>query len=448
MDTELLKQPVQLAFLGGGLIVFLGYFLQLSANLCGADAPSFRKSVVIGLLTALAAFLTYDLSGYAIFLASRDAGPTLVPDGLSYVDWLRMSLAVKWEMLNVVPGVRYLPLLFAVCLAGIVYVLVLKVPYRISMVVFFLQWTLSIVSLAVLSFVLTTTLNFLGLKPAPDPSAASHPQARVLPPGPPFPRQPPRQANQAQANQQGQSGEVVGWLKRQSDSIRQTLDPYLDPIREASRPYTMHLPVIVQVFLDDGGWWLVILALAVVAWFWARGLYRRVKRILFSKKKRRKKVKDSPMRVLLREVGDALTEEGPVQATVREMPVRLRVVVVAPGVTYLGELLPEMAESLLDYVKPGLADVLESDVPRVVVWPRQPSEDRFQQLFFGNMEVPEPRGRRSHWVLLAGTIRLGRQKVHLGLAAYAEQASLLREVRIDKENWEPVLGLQPTEERV
>jgi hypothetical protein len=319
-------------------------------------------------------------------------------------------------------------------MASILYVLLLKAPYRISVVVLFLQWTLSLVSLAVLSFALTTTQGFLGRHFTPTTAGGPNPQAGGLPPGAP----------------QLPSGKVPDWLKRPGEEVVRKLDPYLEPIKEAARPYTVHLPVIVQVFLDDGGWWLVLLALAVVAWFWARSLYRRVRRVLFGKRKRRKKVKvkAAPLLVDLFDVGDALTEEGPVEATVRQGPVRLRVVVIAPGVSYIGELLPEMAEGLLDYVKPGLADLLEYDVPRVVVWPRQPSEERFQQLFFDNMEIPEARGRRSHWIVLAGTIRLGRQKVHLGLAAYAAHASNLREVRIQKEDWESVLGLQKTEETV
>jgi len=185
-----------------------------------------------------------------------------------------------------------------------------------------------------------------------------------------------------------------------------------------------------------------------VAFFWMRSLYRRLRRALFGKRRKKPRKKVSDLAIELRFVGEALTELGPVQAVVRDRAVRLRLVVMAPGVSYIGELLPEMAEGLLDYVKPGLADLLEYDTPRVVVWPRQASEGHFQQMFFKNVEIPQERGQRSRWILLGGTIRLGRQKVHLGLAVYADSASLLREIRVEKENWEPVLALQNTKELV
>ena len=468
MGTDLLRDPLWLLVLGGGLLFFSGYFLQLSANLCGADPPSFKKSVLTAMLTLAAAFLAYDLTGYGIFLATRDELDLILPAGFSYLDWLKEPIYLKWQVLGLVPGIRYLPVLFAVLLASILYVLVLKVPYRVSMVVFLLQWTLSLVSLAVLSFALTLTQGFLGQTAIPTAEDLSNPQARATPPGAtpaeraatrPGPRRQPAQPGtplstgsplkQTLAEYQEKAGPTLAWLKQEADSIHQQLDPYLGPIREATHSYTIHLPLVVQEFLDDGGWWLVVLALAVTGWFWVRGLYRRLNRALFGKRRRKKTARKSPAQgIELRYVGEALTELGPVQALVRDRAVRLRLVIMAPAVSYIGDLLPEMAEGLLDYVKPGLGDVVEYDTPRIVVWPRQGNEALFQQLFFKQVQVPEERGRRSRWILLAGTIRLGRQKVHVGLAVHADLASNLREVRVEKEDWGPVLGLRQMKELV
>ncbi len=435
MDPALWHNPIGLGVLGVGLLFFSGYFLQLAANVCGADQPTFRKAVLIALLTGTACFFTYDLSGYGILMVSRDQITNLnLPDHFSYGQWLREPLELKWQVLGLLPIVRYLPVLFAVCLASIVYVLVFKVHYRVSMVIFLLQWTLSLVSLAVLSFALT---NVLGVLPQPgksppdhQPVAAAGPLKKAL----------------------DQSGEAVGptldRLKQFASSMGKALDPYTRPIQDATRPYTTYLPVVVQQFLDEGGWALVLLALAIVAFYWLRSLYRRLRRLLFGKRRKKRKPKESPLAIELRFVGDALTELGPVQAVVRDRAVRLRLVVMAPGVSYVGALLPEMAEGLLDYVKPGLADLLEYDTPRVVVWPRLASEEQFLKLFFKNVEIPEERGRRSRWILMGGTIRLGRQKVHLGLGVHADSSSLLREIRVEKENWEPVLSLQSTKELV
>jgi hypothetical protein len=226
--------------------------------------------------------------------------------------------------------------------------------------------------------------------------------------------------------------------------ITATLDPYLEPVKEATRPYTRYLPAAVQEFLDDGGWWLVLLALVVVALLWVRSVVRRLRRAHAARKKRRKKARGL-LREELRMVGDALTEVGPNQAVVRDRPVRIRLVVMAPAVSYIGDLLPDMAANLLDYVRPGLGEVVDNDVPRVRVWPRQASEAAFFETFFRSVVIPEARDRRTHWVLVAGTLKLGRQKLFLGLGTYADTASNMREVRVQKEDWDPVLRVQVSE---
>ncbi len=469
MDPALLQQPLWLIVLGAGLIFCCGYFLQLSANLCGAEPPSFSRGVLLGLFTLVAGFLTYDLSGYGIFLATRDELNLHLPADYNYWNWLVEPVYLKWQVLGLVPGIRYLPVLFAVMLASIIYVLALKVPYRESMVIFLLQWTLSLVSLAVLSFALTLTQGFVQGLIRSTPADSSNPLAKGLPPGttraertatrpgqrfqpvgqPGAASPTPTPLKKTLAEYQEKAAPTLGWLRKQGDAVTERLDPLLEPIKEATHPYTIHLPLVVQEFLDDGGWWLVVLALAVVVWFWLRSLAGRLQRVLFGKRKRKKNGKKAAVPAIdLGFVGEALTDLGPVQATVRERGVRLRVVVMAPAVSYIGELLPEMAGGLLDYVKPGLGDVVEYDTPRIVVWPRQPSEATFQQWFFKQARIPEERGRRSRWIVLAGTIPLGRQKVHLGLAVHADQAGNLREIRVEREDWEPVLGLQSTKELV
>ena len=249
------------------------------------------------------------------------------------------------------------------------------------------------------------------------------------------------------------------WLRDKVEPAREWLDSHFvdwkpdensKSFREMVRPYVAYLPPVVQEFLDDGGWGLVLVVLSVVAAIWGWRLIRRVRRALFRSKRRRGK-KLQPIHALreeLRFIDDAATDPGEMQVVVRNRPVRLRLVVMVPAVSYVGDLLPEMAENLLEYVRPGLGDVVLADVPRVKVWPRPPGEGTFVNLFFRMVQPPEARTRRSHWVLMAGTIRLGRQKVHLGLAVYADIASHLREIRVEKENWESVLELRKSEEFV
>ena len=241
-------------------------------------------------------------------------------------------------------------------------------------------------------------------------------------------------------------------MAQQLHALDKHLDPYLEPIKTASAPYTKHLPAAVQEFLDDGGWWLVLLALAVAVGFWLRALWRRLRRAAFRKSrrhgKRRGRDKDSPLVIDLDLISDAFTDPGPQQITVRGQPGRLRLVILAPSPNYVGDLLPEMADSLLDWLQPGLGEILDADNPRRLVWPRHLSLDRFVPRFHQLVQIPEAKGRRSPWMLISGAARLGRQTVFIGLAVFLDKTSYQREIQVEKEKWNGVLGVQKVTEPV
>src|SRR6266536_2993679 len=92
---------------------------------------------------------------------------------------------------------------------------------------------------------------------------------------------------------------------------------------------------------------------------------------------------------------------GTRRLTVEGIPGRVRLVVVAP----LGKEHP-IAEAdigeLVDGVVRGLRDVLAEDRPRIRVWPPQLSRQGFAPTFHREMEKPEPEGRPSRWILVAG----------------------------------------------
>ena len=200
----------------------------------------------------------------------------------------------------------------------------------------------------------------------------------------------------------------------------------------------------MQEFLDDGGWWLVLAALALVALFWLRALWRRCKRLLFHRRRRSKKrtrARDA-LAIDLDLVGDSAMGLGPQQITVRGQPGRLRLVILAPSPNYVGDLEAEMADSLLDWLQPGLGDVAEADYPRRVVWPRHPNLDRFVGMFHQLVQIPEVAGRRTPWVLISGSAHLGRQTVYLGLAVYLDKTTYYRQVQVQKEKWSEIVGVQ------
>jgi hypothetical protein len=463
------------------MVPISGYIFQNVCSMCGADFPSFRRAVLITVLVTAAAFFTFDGIGYGIIMASRDTIKLNLPPEYHYGNWLREPLYLKWQVLGLIPLIgRLLPVLVAVCLAATLYVLTLAEPFRNCIAILAIQWTVNVVVMAVLSFALSNIIRFVGPSPPSTTAPAASqrpgvsqvsPQARAATrPKPRRGQQKPRREmaqkkseeeagsattasdlKSALAAHEGATGESQGRLRQQLHALEERLEPYIEPIKDDAAPYTQHLPPAVQEFLDDGGWWLVLLALIVVAGLWLRALWRRVRRILFPRRHRGRRHphdKESPLVIDLDLVGDAFMDPGPQQITVRGQPGRLRLVILAPSPSYVGELLPEMADSLLDWLHPGLAEILESDKPRQVVWPRHPSLDRFVQTFHKLVQIPEEKGRRTPWILISGSAHLGRQTVFVGLAVFLDKTDYKREIQVAREKWDQVIGLQKVTEPV
>lgn len=429
------------------MLPIAGYIFQTVCNLCGADPPSFRRGILVTVLVTAAAFFTFDGMGYGIVLVSRDSLSLNLPPGYDYGNWLREPLYLKWQVLGLIPLLRWLPVLVVACLAATLYVFILVEPFRNCAAILAIQWTLNVVAMAIVSFALTTTLRFVTPSSSPDTTGAT-PGFAVSP----VPTAAGSDLKGALLAHQSAAESSQGTWREQLNALNKRLDPYLEPIKTASAPYTQHLPAAVQEFLEDGGWWLVLTALAVAAAFWLRALGRRCRRALFHKSrlhgKRHARDKESPLVIDLDLVGDAFTDPGPQQITVRGQTGRLRLVILAPSPNYVGDLLPEMADSLLDWLQPGLGEVLEADTPRRLVWPRHPSLGRFVETFHRLVQIPEAKGRRSPWQLISGAAHLGRQTVFVGLAVFLDKTSYQREIQVNKEKWSEILGAQKVTEVV
>jgi hypothetical protein len=109
-----------------------------------------------------------------------------------------------------------------------------------------------------------------------------------------------------------------------------------------------------------------------------------------------------------------------------------------------GGLSEDMADRVLDWIKNGLAEVAAHDGPGVRVWPPFYSADGFATALQNNVPIPEPPGRRSHWVLMAGSVRMGRLVIHVGLLLYAEDANSLRLIKVKQEQWLDSLAIEKT----
>lgn len=460
------------------MLPIAGYIFQNVCSMCGADPPTFRRSVLITALVGAAAFFTFDGLGYGIVMAARDTIKLDLPPGYHYWNWLREPLYLKWQAMGMIPLLRWLPVLFAVCLAATLYVFLLAEPFRNCIAILAIQWTVNLVAMALLSFAMSNILHFMGpslpsgsapeaeqgsgFSPAsPEARAATRPKLRRTARDQPRERADKKAETESTPAADGadlrsalaaHEGTAGSRLHEQLHALNEHLEPYIEPIKTAAAPYTKHLPAAVQEFLDDGGWLLVLLALVVAVGFWLRTLWRRLRRAISHKSRHHGRHhvhdRDSPLYIDLDLVGDAFTDPGPHEMTVRGQPARLRLVVMAPAPSYVGELLPEMAESLLDWLQPGLGEILEFDKPRQVVWPRHPSLDRFTHMFHKLVRIPESKGRPSPWMLISGVAHLGRQSVFLGLAVFLDKTSYQRELQISREKWNEVLGVMEVTEPV
>jgi hypothetical protein len=120
---------------------------------------------------------------------------------------------------------------------------------------------------------------------------------------------------------------------------------------------------------------------------------------------------------------------------VMNLPARIRLVVVAP----VGKKPIEDPEGLLDQVLYGLGAAARQDKPRVKIWPPQLSSEGFAPTFFRLTRKPEPAGKPSGWVLLAGPARAGAQPILLGLALYSETPNQLGLMTMRELQWNEVM---------
>jgi hypothetical protein len=147
-----------------------------------------------------------------------------------------------------------------------------------------------------------------------------------------------------------------------------------------------------------------------------------------------------------RHLGENLAEYPPAfgapgsrQLRIHEVPVRLRLVVLAPaGRSFVD---PDAADDLLDQVAQGLGAVARVDKPRIRVWPPQLSHSGFAPTFHRRVVRPEPEGQPSRWILLAGPVRVRGSVVLLGLAGYAEKPVTVGRLTLEENQWANVVRI-------
>jgi hypothetical protein len=483
------------------MIVITAFFLRMACSICQTNMPSWRRSIISVVLVSFLGYLTWDFAAYLIMRGMQDV-LIQVPDWYGYNYWFREPIALKWYVISRAGPLRYLPFVFALCAVGVLQVIVLQaeVTFRFGLLIFLLQWGAALVAGYVVGLLFGVGLNAIGWEPeqlpvaqAPDQVQQQPDAKKSAPPGgrrtaarrsgaqakkapgaqakrvsgtqakkaaeaspSSLPTQAPAgdqaqpEPNSLQALQQQAEGAIEGpreQLRAAGENLKAYANSHIDQLREDLAPLTRHLPEPVQNFLDRGGWWGALGVLGFMALLWLRRILRKLAGAV--SRPRRKKKKQRRMKSVtinlkedLSQLGEGYTEPGPKQVTVQGMPARLRLVIFSLGTRNAGELSEEMADRVLDWIKPGLAEVTAADFPRVRVWPPFFSADGFTKAFAANVPIPELKGERSHWVLVSGQVKMGKAVVNVGLGFYADEANTLRNLNVKGERWASVLGAQ------
>jgi hypothetical protein len=128
--------------------------------------------------------------------------------------------------------------------------------------------------------------------------------------------------------------------------------------------------------------------------------------------------------------------------TVHGVPVRLRLVVVAPTGRQQEDISPDKVAGILDDIYHGLARFVREDRPRVKVWPPQLSVAGFAPTFHRLVRTPDPKGKPSRWVLVAGPAKIGSRPILVGLALYADEPVKLGQLSLEATAWPDVLRVR------
>jgi hypothetical protein len=460
------------------MIVLAAFFLRLACSLCRAGIPSWRRSFVSVFVVTLLAYMTFDFTCY-LTMKTMDGVLFKLPPWYSYSLWFREPIGLKWYLVSLAGPLRLVPFILGVFVAALVQFVVLQadVTFGFGLLIVVLQWAATVVAGYIVSLLFGVVLSAIGatlqseaartaFESVPRQTAPQQPTARqdASAAGP----KTTTKNKKAEAIQQGttqkpksggttagepaspamieQKAEGAGKVTQDeiaqaSEKVKAYANSYLDELREQTAPITKHLPQPVQDFLDKGnGWWWVLGVSGVFVVLWVRSIVRRLTGVAHKpkgKKRKKRRAKGSPakLREDLKWLGEGLTAGGPQRLVVKGLPARLRLVVLSMGNKSGGDLSDEMADRVLDEIKPGLAEITSYDNPGVRVWPAFYSSDGFATGLASNLVIPEPKGMKSHWVVMAGDVRMGKLLIHVGLALHAEKANNLRFVQVKGERW-------------
>jgi len=215
---------------------------------------------------------------------------------------------------------------------------------------------------------------------------------------------------------------------------------WLEEARRFLKPLTDWIPEEIRKVVPIEVWWLLHLIALLAALLIVGHFLKGIGRLLFTRKPKPRDW-DQGFRVDLEECPMPVQPPGESALSVYHVPVRVRLVVVAPLGKDL-EIEPGEVLDLLNRVFPELGTVIGREEPRILVWPSQLSDLGFNSAFHRRMLKPEADGKPSHWILVAGRALLGKQTLLLGLALWSEQRNTIGRLTLEPRQWLEILRLR------
>jgi hypothetical protein len=211
------------------------------------------------------------------------------------------------------------------------------------------------------------------------------------------------------------------------EQIKQYLEPVIDWLPPGAQDY----------------WWLFFGAACLIVLLLVLTLWRTMLRALFGRRVV-PVLKDFGPREKLDDYPLPAEPWGPRRLTVEGVPVRLRLVVVAP-VGKKASVNENTIADTLDQVLWGLGAIAQRDQPRVRIWPPQLSQHGFTAAFYRSVQRPEPEGQPSRWVLVAGVTPPRPQALLVGMALWADNPTLIGRRNLEPRQWADLLRIQSFE---
>jgi hypothetical protein len=135
---------------------------------------------------------------------------------------------------------------------------------------------------------------------------------------------------------------------------------------------------------------------------------------------------------------------GDRQLRAEGVPVRMRLVVMAPAGT-AWDLEMDEVPAILEKVIPGLGEIYKYDKPRIKIWPTQVSYQGFANHFHKNMKTGGEEGEQTRWVLVAGRIKVGKKQYMLGVALQSIKPNTIGRQIVDSHEWATILKVRVKE---